>query len=81
MMTARISYLATIKSQCPNKLGFEEAFAHIGMFTLKGFITMIEEHIPIRVCGYTEWVDFLDGNGFSVEPDGHDWYTITPLNT
>ena len=71
--------LDEIRRYCPNKIGFEEAFAHVGMFTLTAFVTMIEEHIPIRIYSYTECIDFLDGNGFSVEPDGHNGYTITPL--
>ena len=73
--------LDEIRRYCPHKLGFEEAFTHVGMFTLTALVTAIEEHTPVDIMGYHEYVDFLDGNGFSVRHDIGDWYVITPLNT
>ena len=80
-MMSRSFCLATIKSQCHFTYGFEEAFAHIEMFMLTALVTAIEEHTPVEVMGYHEYVDFLDGNGFSVRHDICNWYIITPLNT
>lgn len=55
-----------LKRHCLSTVGFEEAFAHADMTVLNNLFYMIEEHSPL-LTSYEEYIDFLDGNGFSVK--------------
>lgn len=75
----RLLLLDYLKRHCPTTIGFEEAFARIGMIELSQLFYMIEQHSYMYVPDYKEYIDFLDGNGFSVEKRKDDWYIITYL--
>ena len=55
-----------LKRHCLSTVGFEEAFTHADMTVLNNLFYMIEEHRPL-LTPYEEYIDFLDGNGFSVK--------------
>lgn len=74
----RLQLLEYLKHHCPTTIGFEQAFARVGMIVLSQLFYMIEQHSHMYVCSYEEYVDFLDGNGFEVEKS-NNWYTITYL--
>ena len=65
-----------LKRYCLTTVGFDEAFAHADMTVLTNLFYMIEEHTHMHVH-YEEYVDFLDGNGFSVEKDIDGWYFLS----
>lgn len=64
---------------CPSKFGFEHAFAQTTTFFLRGLIDCIDNHAPLYRITYDEPVDFLDGNGFIIEGDEDNGYTIMPI--
>lgn len=72
--------LDEIRQHCPNKFGFEYAFAQISIFFISDLMNCIDNNIPMDRSTYTEQLDFLDGNGFKVEGDNIDGYTISLLN-
>lgn len=65
-----------IRRHCPNKIGFENAFAQTTMFFIHDLINCIDNNIPADRSTYDEPLDFLDGNGFIVEGDENKGYTI-----
>lgn len=68
--------LDEIRSHCPNKFGFEEAFAKTTWFFIRDLINCIDNNISVDRSTYDEPLDFLDGNGFIVEGDDINGYTI-----
>lgn len=70
--------LKYLKRHCLTTVGFDEAFARVYTEDLANIFYMIEEHKSILTL-YEEYVDFLDGNGFSVEKAIGDWYFLTYL--
>jgi len=73
----------TIKAYIPNKNGFDEACSHIDAVSLNRLANLIlypEEIHTINFRYYNETIDFLDGNGFKVEGNDTDGYTISLLN-
>ena len=73
--------LDKIRSCCPNKSGFEDAFAQATWFFVRDLVDCIDNHITISRSTYDEPIDFLDGNGFKVEGNEETGYTISLLNT
>ena len=73
--------LEYLKRHCLTIVGFEEAFARVRTEQLSQLFYMIEEHTSMCVPNYEEYIDFLDGNGFSVEKDKNDGYFLTYLYT
>lgn len=71
--------LKYLKRCCLTTVGFEEAFARVSTEDLGALYYMIEEHTSIYTTRYEEYLDFLDGNGFSVEKIADDWYSLTYL--
>lgn len=71
--------LKYLKRHCLTTVGFEEAFARVCTEKLANIFYMIEEHTSMYVPNYEEYIDFLDGNGFSVEKDKNDWYFLKYL--
>jgi len=72
--------LSEIRQCCPNKIGFENAFSQTTIFFISDLIKCIYYNIPMNRSTYDEPVDFLDGNGFKVEGNDTDGYTISLLN-
>ena len=73
--------LDEIRQHCPNKFGFEYAFAQTSIFFISDLINCIDNNKSTDGYKYyTEQLDFLDGNGFKVEGDNIDGYTISLLN-
>lgn len=73
----------TIKKYVPNKNGFDEAFSHIDSISLNMLYNLISHRKEIHTLyfrRYNEALDFLDGNGFKVEGNDTDGYTISLLN-
>lgn len=70
--------LKYLKHHCLTTIGFDEAFAHANTIELSNLFYMIEEHTSMRTR-YNEYIDFLDGNGFKVEGNDTDGYTISFL--
>ena len=73
----RDTMLDEIRQRCPHKFGFEYAFAQPSMFIVCGLIDCIDNNKPTDRFLYTEQLDFLDGNGFKVEGNNTDGYTIS----
>ncbi len=73
----RDTALDEIRQHCPHKFGFEYAFAQPSMFIICDLIDCIDNNKPIHRELYYETVDFLDGNGFKVEGNDADGYTIS----
>lgn len=76
--------LNVIRSYCPSKFGFDEAFSDISPEYLLALVNLIihpEMHNGIFFKPYDEVADFLDGNGFKVEGSEKYGYTITLLKT
>ena len=69
--------LNKIRSHCPNKYGFDEAFEQATWFFVRDLVDCIDNHITISRSTYDEPIDFLDGNGFIVEGNKADGYIIT----
>ena len=69
--------LNVIRRHCPNKMGFDNAFAQTTIFFLSEVMNCIINNIPFNRSTYDEPVDFLDGNGFKVEGNETDGYVIT----
>ena len=67
-----------IKRHCLTTIGFDEAFAHADRTVLDNIFYMIEEHRPI-LTPYEEYIDFLDGNGFSVKKFMDNLYILQYL--
>lgn len=74
---ARSIMLNVIRSHCPNKSGFNDAFARTTIFFLSDVANCIVNNIPFDRSTYDEPIDFLDGNGFKVEGNETEGYTIT----
>ena len=75
--------LIIIKAYVPNIIGFDEAFANIDSASLAKLSTLIlynEEIHTTYFRRYNETLDFLNGNGFKVEGNDTDGYTISLLN-
>lgn len=72
--------LDEIRQHCPNKFGFEYAFAQTSMFFISDLMNCIDNNIPMDRSTYVEPIDFLDGNGFKVEGNSTDGYIISYLN-
>lgn len=72
--------LDEIRQHCPNKFGFEYAFAQTSMFFISDLMNCIDNNIPMDRSIYVEPIDFLDGNGFKVEGNSTDGYIISYLN-
>lgn len=73
----RDTMLDEIRDHCPSKFGFEYAFAQPSMFIVCGLIDCIDNNKPTDRFLYTEQLDFLDGNGFKVEGNDTNGYTIS----
>lgn len=71
--------LKYIKCCCLTTVGFDEAFARVSTEDLGALYYMIEEHTSIYTSRYEEHLDFLDGNGFSVEKLESDLYILKYL--
>lgn len=76
----RLLLLDYLKRHCRTTIGFEEAFARVSAIDLSALVYVIETHIQMHTR-YQEYIDFLDGNGFSVEKVNNDWYILTYLDT
>lgn len=76
----RLLILDYLKRHCPTTVGFEEAFARVPAIDLSALVYVIETGTPMHTR-YQEYIDFLDGNGFSVEKINDDWYILTYLYT
>lgn len=76
----RLLILDYLKRHCPTTIGFEEAFADVPATDLSALVYVIETRTPMHTR-YQEYIDFLDGNGFSVEKINDDWYILTYLYT
>lgn len=74
----RLLLLDYLKRHCRTTIGFEEAFARVPAIDLAALFYAIEMRIPMHTR-YEEYIDFLDGNGFSVEKINDDWYILTYL--
>lgn len=75
--------LIAIKAYIPNKIGFDAAAADIDPASLRmiGYLILHHEEIhTVYFRHYNETIDFLDGNGFKVEGNDTDGYTISLLN-
>lgn len=68
--------LNEIQQRCTHKFGFEYAFAHTTIFFIRDLMGCIDDNKPMHRSTYDEPVDFLDGNGFIVEGDENNGYTI-----
>lgn len=72
--------LIAIKEYIPNKNGFDEACASIDPISLKMLGDLIlhpKEAHTLHSRRYIEIMDFLDGNGFKVEGNDTEGYTIS----
>ena len=69
--------LDKIRRHCSNNFGFEYAFAQATKFLIYDLIDCIDSDVPVHRTTYDEPVDFLDGNGFKVEGNDTNGYTIT----
>lgn len=76
---SRPMLLKYIKCCCLTTVGFEEAFARVSITDLGALYYMIEEHTSIYTSRYEEHLDFLDGNGFSVEKTENNLYILKYL--
>lgn len=72
--------LNDIYYHCPNKFGFEYAFAHTTLFFIRDLMNCVHNNTSVDRSTYDEPVDFIDGNGFKVEGNDTDGYTISLLN-
>ena len=72
----RLLLLDYLKRHCRTTIGFEEAFARVPAVDLSALVYVIEARIPMHTR-YQEYIDFLDGNGFSVEKINDNWYILT----
>ena len=72
----RLLLLDYLKRHCRTTIGFEEAFARVSAVDLSALVYVIEARIPMHTR-YQEYIDFLDGNGFSVEKINDNWYILT----
>ena len=68
--------LDEIRQHCPHKFGFEYAFTQSSMLVIRDLMGCIDNNKPTHRFLYTEQLDFLDGNGFIVEGDEVNGYTI-----
>lgn len=71
--------LDKIRNHCPNKIGFEDAFAQATWFFVRDLVDCIDNNKPMYRSTYDEPIDFLDGNGFIIESDEDNGYTIIPI--
>jgi len=71
--------LKYLKRHCLTTVGFEQAFARVSTEVLSSLFYMIEKHASMSIPNYEEYVDFLDGNGFSVKKYKDGWYSLTYL--
>lgn len=69
--------LDKIRNHCPNKFGFEYAFAQATWYFIRDLMDCIDNNKPIHRELYYEPIDFIDGNGFKVEGNDADGYTIS----
>lgn len=72
--------LNVIRQYCSNKIGFEDAFARTTIFFIVHLMNCITNDIPLDRPTYDEALDFLDGNGFKVEGNDINGYTVSLLN-
>ena len=76
--SSRLMLLQYLKYCCLTTVGFEQAFARVSTEDLNALFYMVEEHTSMHTR-YKEYIDFLDGNGFSVEKIADNWYSIKYL--
>lgn len=69
--------LNVIWHHCPHKFGFEQAFAQSSMFIIRDLMDCIDNNKSTARFIYTEQLDFLDGNGFIIEGNDTEGYTIS----
>ena len=69
--------LNVIWHHCPHKFGFDYAFAQATWFFVRDLVDCIDNEITISRSTYDEPIDFLDGNGFKVEGNDTNGYTIS----
>ena len=67
-----------LKRHCLTIVGFDEAFARADTTVLNNLFYMIEERRPL-LTPYEEYIDFLDGNGFSVKKFMDNLYILQYL--
>ena len=72
--------LNIIWHHCPHKFGFEYAFARTTIYFIRDLMDCIDNNVPMNRPTYNETLDFLDGNGFKVEGNNTNGYTISLLN-
>ena len=68
--------LDEIRRRCPHKFGFEYAFTQSSMFIIRDLMDCIDNNTSTGRFLYTEQLDFLDGNGFIIEGDENNGYSI-----
>ena len=79
----RAAILKNIYNQCSNRFGFDKAFSDIDLIPLNMLYSLISHQKEIHTVychSYNEVLDFIDGNGFKVEGNDTDGYTISLLN-
>lgn len=76
MLFTRPVLISLIKAQCFDTNGLEQAFAQTTLLFLKDLARCIQNNEVISRSTYDEPLDFLDGNGFIVEGNETDGYTI-----
>lgn len=69
--------LDKIRCHCSSKFGFDYAFAQATWFFVRDLVDCIDNEITISRSTYDEPIDFLDGNGFKVEGNDTEGYTIS----
>lgn len=77
---SRATALYEIRRRCPNKFDFENAFSNATWFFIRDLMDCIYNNTTIDRSTYDEPIDFIDGNGFKVEGNDTDGYTISLLN-
>lgn len=78
-----ITSFIAIKTYVPNKYNFDIVFSNIDTTSINmigNLILRSEEVHTVYFRHYNEMLDFLDGNGFKVEGNDTDGYTISLLN-
>ena len=69
--------LDKVRNHCPEKFGFEDAFAQTTWFFVCDLVDCIDKNKTVHRFTYSEPIDFINGNGFKVEGNDADGYTIT----
>ena len=69
--------LDKIRNHCPNKFGFEDAFAQTTLFFVSDLVDCIDNNKTVSRIVYSEPIDFINGNGFKVEGNDINGYKIS----